>query len=194
MKWSRTRIFQFVPRARFRKSVMRLAVDLTDESDDSGFPGPAPGPKCDGILLWEPQNGARVTLAGGILAGQKEWVSERARRQNGTPRRSQRSSCSVVSTGLHAECTRRGCTGRVPGPGLHQEQYPGWCTPECAAGCPRWIGWIPGLRESQESAESAESGKTAILAIPSPSRPSDRGTRNAALRHWKRDKAARKVA
>ena len=60
---------------------LRRAVDVTRRNrarEGSCKPGK---PRCDGILLWEARNRARVNLAGGILIGQKERVLARREAQ-----------------------------------------------------------------------------------------------------------------
>ena len=70
------------------------------DSGDSSLPGPGPGPPLPLILLWEAIFRARVTPAGGILAGQDHRVLERAGGQDcgsGSPdRRWDEPRCAAV--------------------------------------------------------------------------------------------------
>ena len=62
---------------------MKRAVDLTEESDESGSPAGLPGPGSDGILLWAGFPGPAVTSRSGILAGQDQRALLRSGGQNG---------------------------------------------------------------------------------------------------------------
>ena len=125
MKSFCTRIFQFIPRVKNRKSVMRRTRIVTRLSGESGLPEPRSVPKCVGILLWEAIPAARVTLARRILAGQEEQGLVRARRQN--PGSSQSTFVVVMApAGVGTEvypggCTQGGVQGRIPGPGSTRE-------------------------------------------------------------------------
>ena len=84
MKGCCTRIFWFVRRRRFQKSVSRRAGIVRATLRDSGLPRPREASKCVGILLWDTFLGFQLTSCGGILAGPEERALVRTRRQNGT--------------------------------------------------------------------------------------------------------------